>query len=157
MENNSKRRATVLLAFLLLSCQCGAQSAPQPQAPAENAFNDRAASVLLRRLAEALEGHSEKKMLALFDLSRMKDGPLFKEQISSFFSRSESIRIHLNLVEVEAENQGTGMSVDAEMEVQPGNNGPPSRRSERLGFTVARMGKDWKFSGVQPRAFFSLP
>jgi hypothetical protein len=150
-----KPRAAVLLAAFLLGCLASAQSAPQPQAPAENIFNDRAASALLRQLAEALRGHSEKKLLALFDLSRMKDGPLFREQISSFFSRSESIRVHLNLVEVAGENQA--MAVDAEMEVQAGNDGPPARRSERLGFTVARAGKEWKFTSVQPRAFFSLP
>jgi hypothetical protein len=141
-------------AALLLCCLA---SAPSQQAPAENAFTDRAAARMVRQLAEALEGHSEKKLLALFDLSRMAGGPLFRGQISSFLSHSESIRIHLNLVELAAENAKAGFTADAEMEVQPGAGGQPWRRNERLAFTVARAGKEWRFTGIQPRSFFSLP
>jgi hypothetical protein len=149
-----RRTAIFLAAFLLLVCQAGAQSPPQPQAPAETAFDDRAASALLRRLGEALEGHSRKKLLALFDLPRMKDGPLFQQQISLLLAQTESIRVHLNLVEAAADNR---MSVDAEMELQPVNGGPASRRNERLAFTVVPAGKGWKFVDVRPRSFFALP
>ena len=138
----------------MMACLAGAQSAPQPQVPAETAFNDRAASTLLRQLSEALEGHSRKKLLALFDLSRMKDGPLFQQQLGLFLEQTESIRVHLNLVETSADNR---MSVDAEMELQPVNGGPASRRNERLAFTAVPAGKAWKFVDVQPRSFFALP
>jgi len=166
------RRAIFLAAFLLPGCLCCAQSVPSPQPPAETVFNDRAASALLRRLSEALEGHSRKKLLALFDLSRMQDGPLFQQQISLFLAQTESIRVHLNLVETSPDNH---MTVDAEMELLPGNGGPASRRNERLAFTAvpaARGGKSvdegksgdggklvdgWKFVDVRPRSFFALP
>ncbi len=151
-------RAKLQIAFLLLVAigVSTAQAAP-PQAPAENAFTDHTASVLLRQLSESLQGHSQKQFLALFDLSRMKDGPIFKQQIASFFSQTESIRVHLNLVETSAEADKATIGVDAEMEVEPRNGAPVSRRNERLTFTAANIGGRWKLIDVQPRSFFSLP
>ncbi len=87
----------------------------------------------------------------------MKDGPIFKQQIASFFSQTESIRVHLNLVETSAEADKATIGVDAEMEVEPRNGAPVSRRNERLTFTAANIGGRWKLIDVQPRSFFSLP
>lgn len=112
---------------------------------------------MLRQLSEALQGHSQKKLLALFDLAQMKDSALFKEQINLFFAQSESIRVHLNLVETNAENERPTFAVDAEMEVEPTNGGPIVRQNERVTFTVAKAGSGWKFIEAQPRSFFSLP
>lgn len=152
------RIVPLLLASLVLPvCVGTAQAAPQQKPPAENVFTDQDASALLRQLSEALEGHSQKKLLALFDLSQMKDSALFKQQINLFFSQAESIRVHLNLIETNAENERPTFAVDAEMEVEPTNGGPMVRQNERLTFTVARVGNGWKFIEVQPRSFFSLP
>jgi hypothetical protein len=141
-------------ALFLFGCLLTIQA--QSSTPlADPAFTDRTASTLLRQLSESLQGHSQKKFLALFDLENMKSGPLFKQQIASFFSQTESIAIHLNLAETNPGN--TTMVVDAEMEVQPRVGGQASRRNERLTFTIARSGKDWKFVDLQPRSFFSLP
>ncbi|HET9839952.1 MAG TPA: hypothetical protein VFR84_17120 [Candidatus Angelobacter sp.] len=132
----------------------------QTAQPSDSSFSDRAASTLLRQLSSSLQGHSEKQFLALYDLAKMKDGPLFKQQIDSFFSQTESIAVHLNLAETNAEAGNPTMSVDAEMELQPlnnGNGGPATRRNERVTFTLARAGNNWKFVDVQPRGFFSLP
>jgi hypothetical protein len=148
-------RAALFFAAALLICSAMAQSA-QPQ-PAEPSFSDREASALLRQLSESLQGHSQKQFLALFDLEKMKDGPLFKEQISSFFSQTESIAVHLNLAETTAQDDRATMAVEAEMEVQPSNGDVPARRRDRIIFTPARAGKGWKFIDVQPRGFFSLP
>jgi hypothetical protein len=136
----------LLVLLLLLACPVFAQSP---------AFSARDASTLLRRLGDALESHSRKDLLALFDFNQMKGGPLLKEQLNSFLSNSESIRVHLNLVETTEDQR---MTVDAEMEVQPANGGQAWRRSQRLNFTIAaRAGQGWKFIDVQPRSFFSLP
>jgi hypothetical protein len=143
-----------LAAIMLSSCLAGAQNTPA-QSPAESAFTGRTASTLLRQLSESLQGHSEKNFLALFHLPRMKEAPLFKQQIDAFFSQAESIAVHLNLAETNAAS--STMAVDAEMEVQPGNGGAPVRRREQVVFTAARAGKGWKFIDVQPRGFFSLP
>lgn len=151
-------RVKVQIVFLLLvAIGVSATQAAPPQAPAENAFTDTIASQLLRQLSESLQGHSQKQFLGLFDLSRMKDGPIFKQQITSFFSQTESIRVHLNLAETSAEADKATMAVDAEMEVEPRNGAPASRRNERLTFTAANIGGRWKLIDVQPRSFFSLP
>jgi len=142
--------------LFLCAALSSAQAAGQKEPP-QNSFDDRAASHLLLQLSEALQGHSQKQFLALFDLGKMKDGELFRQQIASFFSQTEAIRVHLNLVEIAGEGDKATLAVDAEMEVQPGNGGPPSRRNERLNFVVANSGGSWKFVDVQPRSFFSLP
>jgi hypothetical protein len=111
---------------------------------------------MLLQLSEALQGHSQKQFLGLFDLDKMKDGPLFKQQINSFFGQTESIRAHLNLMDTSVDGDKANIMVEAEMEATPSNGGAPERRNERLTFTVERVGDKWKFVEVQPRSFFSL-
>jgi hypothetical protein len=151
-----RRRAAALLMLLLSAVLLPAQTAPQ-KAPPQNTFDDRAASRLLMQLSEALQGHSQSQFLALFDLAKMKNGPIFKQQIGVFFSQTESIRVHLNLVEAAAAGERATVAVDAEMELQPRNGGPALRRNERLNFVAANAGENWKFVDVQPISFFSLP
>ena len=140
------------LAFSLAPIQ--GQAAQKPQ---QDAFDDRTASRLLLQLSEALQGHSQKQFLALFDFGRMKDGPLFRQQIESFFSQTESIRAHLNLAETALEGDKATLAVDAEMETQPSNGSATLRRNERLSFVATSSSAGWKFVDVQPRGFFSLP
>jgi len=130
------------------------QSASQTQA---ETFSDRAASALLRQLSASLQGHSRKNFLALFDLEKMKAGPLFKQQIDSFFAQAETITVHFNLAATDAGAEAPTFAVDAEMEVQPRVGGQASRVSNRVTFTVARGAGGWKVLDVQPRSFFSLP
>src|SRR5262249_25940604 len=93
-------RVAMVFATIALAVCLGAAQNTAPRLPVENTFTDsRAASALLRQLSESLQGHSQKKFLAIFDLQKMKDGQLFKQQINSFFSQTESIRVHLNLME----------------------------------------------------------
>ncbi len=96
--------ATAIFVALLLCAIVQAQNAPQPQ-PTPAAFDAQAASRLLLQLSEALQGHSQKQFLGLFDLDRMKDGPLFQQQINSFFGQTDSIRVHLNLVDTSLERR----------------------------------------------------
>lgn len=147
-----RRRAAALLVLLL-----SAVLLPAQKAPPQNTFDDRAASRLLMQLSEALQGHSQSQFLSLFDLAKMKNGPIFKQQVTVFFSQTESIRVHLNLVEAAAAGERATVAVDAEMELQPRNGGPASRRNERLNFVAANAGENWKFVDVQPLSFFSLP
>jgi hypothetical protein len=140
---------------LFLCVALGAQDAPHQQTPP--AFDQQAASRLLLQLSEALQGHSQKQFFALFDLDKMKDGGLFKQQTNSFFAQTESIRVHLNLVDTSVDSDKASLSVDAEMEAEPRNGGPIARRNERLNFVVANAGNRWKFIDFQPRSFFSLP
>jgi hypothetical protein len=143
----------VVVAALFFAVLSPAQS---KQAPPQTVFDEQAASQMLLQLSEALQGHSQKQFLALFDLEKMKDGAIFKQQISSFYSQTESIRVHMNLGEITAEDGNVTVSVDAEMEAEPRNGDPIARQNEIITFTVANSG-GWKFIDVQPRSFFSLP
>ncbi|MFL6388778.1 MAG: hypothetical protein ACJ71U_14945 [Terriglobales bacterium] len=148
--------ATAIFVALLFAAMVQAQNAPQPQ-PTPVAFDAQTASRLLLQLSEALQGHSQKQFLALFDLDRMKDGPLFQQQISSFFGQTDSVRVHLNLVDTSLAGDKANLAVDAQMEAAPSNGGAAERKNERLNFVVASQGNRWKFTDVQPRSFFSLP
>ena len=148
-----------VMALLLVVVFCAilpAQVAPQQQ-PTPSAFDAQTASRLLLQLSEALQGHSQKQFLALFNLDKMKEGTLFKQQINSFFGQTESIRVHLNLVDTSLDGDKANIAVDAEMEAQPSNGEVPSRRKDRLNFVVTNEGNSWKFVDLQPRSFFSLP
>jgi hypothetical protein len=141
---------------VLLHVALRAQDAPH-QPPAPPAFDQQTASRLLLQLSESLQGHSQKQFFALFDLATMKDGALFKQQTNSFFAQTESIRVHLNLVDTAMDGDKASIAVDAEMEAEPRNGGPIMRRNERLNFVVANTGNHWKVVDLQPRSFFSLP
>lgn len=147
---------TIVFMALLLGVTLPAQDT-QHQSPAPPPFDQQSASRLLLQLSESLRGHSQKQFFALFDLARMKDGPLFKQQATSFFNQTESIRVHLNLVDTSVDGDKANIAVDAEMEAEPRNGGPIARRNERLNFVVANTGNGWRFIDVQSRSFFSLP
>lgn len=147
---------SLLVVPQLIVSMHAAQAVPHPQPPAQAAFTEKTASDLLLQLSEALQSHIEKKLLALFDLSQMKDGGIFRQQVNLLFTQTDSIRVHLNLVETAVKNERATLSVDAEMEVQP-RNGNASRTNERLTLVVANAGGSWKFVDIQPRSFFSLP
>jgi hypothetical protein len=133
-----------------------AQAAPHSQSPGQPAFTDKTASELLLQMSETLEAHSLKRFMALFDVSQMKSGGLFRQQVTLFFSQTDSIRVHLNLVETAVENERATLSVDAEMDTQP-NNGPAWRKNEQLTLVLASAGGSWKIVDIQPRSFFALP
>lgn len=109
---------------------------------------------MLMQMSEALEGQSQKQFFSLFDLDKMQDGQLFKQQISSFFSQTESIRVHMNLGDVIVDGQNATVGVAAEMEAEPRNGSPIVHRNEQITFTVSPQ---CKIINMQPRDFFSLP
>ncbi len=115
-------------------------------------FTENTASKLLSQIAEGLQGHSSRKMLLVFDLTRMNSGPLFKEQITAFFNQYDSIRVHFKLIEV----KDNTVTVDAEMDATPLSDiHPPQHKSAQLRFTATRVQNGWKFIDLDPRNFFS--
>jgi hypothetical protein len=131
-----------------------AQTSPTPK-PAE--FTDGAASDLLNQIASGFTSRNQKKVLAVFDLAAMADGERFRQQIISFFSHTESVRIHFNLVKTSGEEGKGTAEVQVEMEAAPrDDNTPTVHKQERLRFTAASTSAGWKFTDVEPRAFFSL-
>src|SRR5262249_40891831 len=107
---------------------------------------------LLNQIAEGLQGHSPRKMLGAFDLSRMARGPEFKEQITAFFNQYDTIRVHFKLKEV----TDNIVTVDAEMDETPRSSiTPPQHKRVELRFTAEKTANGWKFVEVQPRGFFT--
>ena len=138
-----------LTAWTLSVAQDGSQSQNQK---APDTFTEGAAAKLLSQIAEGLQGHSSKKMMAAFDLARMDGGATFKEQITAFLNQYETIRIHFKLIEVK---DGTA-TVDAELDATPRDSlTPPEHKKLQLTFTADNGSGSWKFVDVQPRAFFS--
>jgi hypothetical protein len=150
------RRFAFVFMFVLSVLLLLRRGAPQ-NAPPEKAFDEAAASRLLMQLSEALEAHIQKQFISAFDLEKMKEGAIFRQQINAFFSHTESFRVHMNLAEVNVEGERATVVVDAELEGQPANSGPAWRRNQQLNFVVAGTAGNWKFIEVQPRSFFSLP
>jgi hypothetical protein len=153
---NVRSCAGAIFIALLMCIALRGQDAPH-QPPTPVAFDQQTASRLLLQLSEALQGHSQKQFFALFDLDKMKDGALFKQQTNSFFAQTESVRMHLNLVDTSLDGDKARIAVDAEMEAEPRNGSPIVRRNERLNFLVANVENHWKIVDLQPRSFFSLP
>jgi hypothetical protein len=146
-----RRTMAALGIGLLLIASPLEQVQAQSDGPAD-VFTESAASKLLSQMAEGLQGHSTKKMLGAFDLLRMDAGPLFKEQITAFFSQYESIRVHFKLVEVKDDTA----IVDAEMDATPSNGGdPPQHKSLQIRLSAGRTPAGWRFIDLQPRNFFS--
>lgn len=111
---------------------------------------------MLSQIADALGSHNSKKMLAVFDTSKMSGGPAFRQQINSFFAQTTMIRVHFNLVQAGTEEGRNFATVDAEMEVDPVDDRlPPVHKQAQLRFQVESSGSAWKFTDVQPRTFFS--
>ena len=137
----------------ILPAQNGAKASPKP---ADDAFNDRVATQLLNQIAEALVSHNQRKMLGAFDIAKMTDGPLFRQQITSLFQQTGIIRVHFNLDQAATE-EGKGMATaDLEMEADLRDDSrPPIRKQARLRFVAEQSADGWKFTDVQPRAFFS--
>ena len=140
-----------LAALLLLAALLPASTAAQADTSSD-VFTEAEASKLLKQVADGLQGHSKRKMLSAFDLSRMDGGPLFAEHITAFFNEYDSIRVHFKLVQVK-DNVAV---VDAEMDSTPRNAAdPPQHKNLQLRFTAATTAGGWRFVDLQPRNFFA--
>jgi hypothetical protein len=138
---------------VLLAAQSGANPKPQPE---ENVFNDRVAALLLNQIAGALVAHNQKNMLGVFDLDKMNDGSLFRQQIASFFAETVAIRAHFNLVQAAMEDGKGVATVDVEMEADRRDDRlPPLHKQAQLRIVAEKSAAGWKFTEVQPRTFFS--
>lgn len=142
--------------FFLVSHLVALQSGKR-DGQGQTAFNDSVAAGLLNQIAYGFESGNQEKVLRAFDLARMPQGQLFKQQIVSFFSHTESIRIHINLVQTSVENGKGTAEADVEMEAAPrGSEAPPVHKQDRLRFTAENTPAGWRFTDVQPPTFFSL-
>jgi len=150
---------TVLSAALLCVLAQGTLSqAKQPTPPAkDDSFSLNTAAQLLGQITAGLVAHNQRKMLGAFDLATMPDGPLFRQQVTNFFAQTGNIRFHFNLLDVSMDG-GKGIAevaVEMDVEVLRGEITPPLRKQAKLRFVAENGSAGWKFTDVQPRAFFS--
>lgn len=147
-------------AQLWLPAQRALSQANLPAPPAkDNSFTLKTASQLLEQLTAGLVAHNQRKMLGAFDLSKMPDGPLFRQQVTAFFAQTGNVRFHFNILEV-ATDESNGLKgtaeVTAEMDAEVREAiTPPLRKQGKLRFVAENGPSGWKFTDVQPRAFFS--
>jgi hypothetical protein len=128
----------------------------QANAKDKSALSDDAAVQLLHQMAVALGSRNQTKMLGVFDLPKMKDGALFRQQVISFLSRSGPIRVHFNQVQVSKDGEQDVITTMVEMEADSRDDTKlPVRKQAQLRFVAESSPAGWKFTDVQPREFFS--
>lgn len=143
-----------LVAFLTGRINLEAQGAPTPP-DQKQVFDDQAATKLLFQLTQGLEDTNQKQVLGVFDFTHMSGGPIFQQQLISFVSHAESIRLHLNLVKATSEGEKGSAEADIEMEIAPRDGTLPVRKQARVNFSAQSSAAGWKLIDVQPRRFFS--
>jgi hypothetical protein len=156
MLSKHRGRAAILLLTIVASNAWIRAAAAAQSSPQQSVFTVPDASKLMNEVNEGLFTRDAGKFLAAFDLAKMSAGQLFKQQITSFISHSDSIRMHFNITETNM-NAGKGAaSVEAEMEADSRDgNTPPLHKQATLHFVAERTPAGWKFTDVDPRSFFS--
>ena len=137
---------------------CAGLGSPAGQSgPPQDSFNGRTAHALLDQIASGLVAHNRNQMLGAFDLDKMTDGPLFKQQVTSLFNQTVHIRVHFNQIQTSVE-EGRGMTtVELEMEADRSDDRlPPLYKQAQLHLVAENTSGKWKFTDVQPRTFFSI-
>jgi hypothetical protein len=145
------------LLMIILGCSSitPAQNAPLPAPPV---FTESAASQLLNQITQGLAARNQKQVLAAFDLNKMQDGALFRQQMISFISHAENVRIYFHVTQASGDTAKGQAEAGVQMEADPrdSNNTVPVRKQARLHFAALSTPNGWKFTDVQPRNFFSL-
>ena len=132
-----------------------ASSQTQTQPP-DNSFTDQVAAQLLDQMASGLTAHNQRRALEAFDLTRMKDGARFRQQINSFLAQAGTVRIHYNQLRVSMEGGRGVTSAMMEMEIDSRDDTGIARyKRAQLRLQAENTASGWKFTEVQPREFFS--
>lgn len=155
MANNAIRVIRRALRLVVGTAFVFAASVEALPAQQQNLFTSTDAALLLQRINDALVNRQAAKFLNAFDLTKMQNGPLFKQQITSFIAHSDSIRMHFNLTQVTMSGAQGAATADAELEADMDNGGEPLYKQATLHLIAEKTGAAWKFVDVQPRSFFS--
>ena len=119
-------------------------------------FSDAVAQELLQKLADGLEGYSDRLMLSTFDQNKMEGFVPFQQQVVALFRRTDSFRVHFRIMQANTEQDKGVALVEFEMEVIPrATDQQPLRKRDQLRFEMERGDKGWRIVDVQPRDFFS--
>ncbi len=153
-----KTRSAFAFSAALVWILCAGLASPAGQSgSAQDSFSDGTAHALLDQVASGLVAHNRNRMLGAFDLDKMTDGPLFKQQVTSLFSQTATIRVHFNQIQTSVE-EGRGLTtVEVEMEAERSDDRLPTLyKQAQLHLVAENTSGKWKFTDVQPRTFFSI-
>lgn len=123
--------------------------------PDPNAFDERAAAEVLGTIRDGLEGHSQRLLLSAFDGDKMDGFLTFQDQIEAYFTRYESFRVTMHILQTSEENNHGVILAQFQLENEPRGGGRISRREGQLRFVLEREDKSWKIVDLNPRGFFS--
>jgi hypothetical protein len=143
---------------LALGSAAGQNASPAPPNTSDQ-FSGQAAEQVLSALRAGLVGFDFKRTLAVFDSEHMPGYAEFANRLQLMFRQYEAFRVRFHILQTVDEPRDA--VVDFTLEAAPvtppavPTSLPPVRRSERLRFTFARAGNEWKIVDVQPRGFFS--
>lgn len=118
-------------------------------------FDERAAAEVLGTIRDGLEGHSQRHLLSAFDPDKMDGFLTFEDQIEAYFTRYESFRVTLRILQTSEENNRGVILAEFQLENEPRGGGHISRREGQLRFELERGAKGWKIVDFNPRGFFS--
>jgi hypothetical protein len=133
------------------------QQAPTPvQQPQQEAttFTVNDANEILSQFREALAAHSQKKLFALIDGDRMQGYHSFGDQIKSYFSRYETIRVNVHNIQASGEDGRGTITAVFETEITPRYESA-TRKQAQLRFQLERTDKGWRIVDINPRGFFN--
>jgi len=142
---------------MALSMAALSQLAPAPAAAPQAAaapFTVNDANEILSKFREALAAHSQPKLFALLDADRMPGYHSFEDQIKSYFSRNETIRVNVHSIQASGENDNGVITATFEVEVTP-RYGSAMRKQAQLRFQLERSAKGWLIVDINPSGFFS--
>ncbi len=149
----------VVLALLAFGAKARSQDRPKDSSPPSATsvsaeFTVQDADDLMAQLRQALDGHSERKMLALFDRDRMTGYVSFRDQVDAFLKRYETFRVNIRVTQVTSGSHQASFSAAFTLEATP-IDGVPTRREETVRFEVERTKNGWRVVDLNPRSFFS--
>ena len=90
-----------------------------------------------------------------FDGNKMDSFLTFEDQIEAYFTRYESFRVTLRIIQTSMENDRGIILAEFQLENTPRGGGRISRRQGQLRFELEPSPKGWKIVDFNPRGFFS--
>jgi len=150
------RHAACAASLVAILCAALPSRVLTAQGDSRPAFSDRDATRLLGQIVAGLEAHNSRKMLSAFDLRKMNDGQLFRQDTESFFRQTGTIRARYNILETSMDD-GRGQA-DASMEIEADRLDetlPPIHKQAQLHLLFDNSAAGWRVVGLEPRSFFS--
>jgi hypothetical protein len=154
-EYHASMLRALLVAVLCTAFAIGQQPTAPPQSQAPE-FGDAEGAQVLHDFAGALEGHSLRRFLALFDENSYPDFAVFSGEMDSYFGRYDQFRVHYNLKQTGTNADGHGVLLaQVQLEELPIDTGEVVRRTTTLSFELVHVNGKWKIASFHPREFLS--